>query len=514
MKKIKISWIISFLPFVLFGQSIQVPSDGFSFGTKGQDHHIQSIKTKDGHILSIGTIQSPYQKGYDGYLLKINAQGKSIFKKSVGTKYNDEACTLTEDDNGFYYVGYMISKNALHRNAESVYKEGWVSIRNPGGIKIRDFKLIKKTKNLKMHSLLVSKNSSIIVFYTANKTLHLLETDMEGNIVRNEKLSKLIKEPLLDKVVDLKTIKNEDFLVLALREEITRDRTQLRLLRFDKNFYFQETKNFVDIDWKNIGGLELDGKQNIFISGTADHVSRTKMDIAIFRSDIMFQDKYLYKEFQERDDDIASDLALVNDSLLLVLGNSVSFKPGAQKNNFCTFLMSTEMEPKSKEMVFFGNKFEEKASDCIQLSAHEFMLCGTQDIGSQVFKNDNLYFHKLIVEQHSSQEESIFSPSPQNIQMLVHQQRDMNELGKNKTITYQIELSNSSDFNANGIFVNVKCNDCQEGLYFTDQLSVPSIKKNSKVLVPLNIWTSADPSEGINQFEVEVFYKDKTRCLL
>lgn len=84
--------------------------EGYSFvlertvGSKLNEEMQDAIVTSDGGIVAVGIQESAFGTGFDGYLVKIDPQGKIVFRESFGSENDDRANAVAETPFGQYLI--------------------------------------------------------------------------------------------------------------------------------------------------------------------------------------------------------------------------------------------------------------------------------------------------------------------------------------------------------------------------------------------------------------------------
>lgn len=77
-----------------------------AYGFSDDEFLSKAIATRDGGFLFAGTTESAYRKAKDVYIAKVNAQGKEVFRRLIGTREDEEARDVIETEDGYIVVGY------------------------------------------------------------------------------------------------------------------------------------------------------------------------------------------------------------------------------------------------------------------------------------------------------------------------------------------------------------------------------------------------------------------------
>jgi hypothetical protein len=196
--------------------SAQTPPDTLwtrTYGRGEMDRCTSVQQTTDGGYIMVGRSKSSGDLNFDAWLIKTDANGDSLWSKTFGDYYIDEAYVVRQTSDGGYIIGGMSTQFGWAG-------EGWlIKTDDQGNMQWQNHYHADGTTTADwdyIYDLVITEDGSFVAtgFTAITGYTHqgwILKTDSSGNIIWNRQYG--IGAPYWDRLFDIKSAGDGDFIV-------------------------------------------------------------------------------------------------------------------------------------------------------------------------------------------------------------------------------------------------------------------------------------------------------------
>ena len=449
----------------------------------------------DGCLVAVGATQSFNGSGQDAWMIKIDKNGKTVFRKTFGTNNMDDmASAVAELPSGLLVAGGI-----------SIPKEGspddkmkaWLRCRDPKGNKIWDREAGEHSYSLSIEDIVVDRErNQVIILGIKSERLWLMITDYSGE----KRLDREIKATLLDKL-PVKTAKMlfvDGSIYIFGAAEYGKESSHPFVLKLSPSGQLvQQPVIFNDYNIAQTGQITRLNSEWLLFPCSARQ-GKIKSDLAILKMDTaLTKNTASFDVFEAYGDDNAIEIQPYEPGRFYVFGNTTSHKTGATKHDFCLLKVNSEGHfykdtQKEDEPFFTGTPFEDTPVRFIRTAEGKMWLCGTVTKGTDLGTNTDFWFGCL-------NQKATLTPAThptdvmQSLVVTMVQQSGLVLLPGNNS-HYSVTVFNPNPFPAGELSLRSSMAASGNSVVLTPEISLPEIPAQGSVTVdvPVQVSSTAD----------------------
>lgn len=464
------------------------------------------IECVDGCLVAVGTTQSFNGSGQDAWMVKIDKNGKTVFRKTFGTNnMEDMATAVAELPSGLLVTG-GISTPKEGSNDNKI--KSWLRCRDPKGNKIWDRETGEHSYSLSIEDIVVDReHNQIIVLGIRSERLWLVITDYSGE----KRLDREIKANLLDKLpVKMAKMSLVDGSVYVFgTAEYGKESGHpfvLKLSPFGQ--LVQQPVIFNDYNIAQSGQVTRLDSEWLLLPCSARQ-GKIKSDIAILKIDTaLTKNTASFEVLEAYGDDNAIEIQPYAPGRFYVFGNTTSHKTGATKHDFCLLKANSEGHfykdtSKEDDPFFTGTPFEDAPVRFIRTAEGKLWLCGTITKGTDLGTNTDFWFGCL-------NQKAALTPTAQPtdvMQPLVVTIVEQSELillpGSNSH--YSVTILNPNPFPVGELSLRSSMATSGNSVVLTPEISLPEIPAGGTLTVDVPVQVSSSASALQSLIRVGIF---------